>query len=351
MATKYEIEKKETENNLLKAEKELDKVALDKKSFQQQMLLIVLVLIMGVVVFVIYSLNQKKKTNKILNIQNEEILIKNTIIEEKNRDITDSINYAKRIQSAILPKMELLQKDFESFIYYRPKDIVSGDFYWIKEVGEKIYFSVVDCTGHGVPGAFMSIIGYNSLNRIIDDFNITETGLILDKLNDLVIESIGNQSKEVLTIRDGMDISICCIDKGSNTLEYSGAHNSMYLLRNKKNIIGEIEPVLADENIVFYEVKADKMAIGGSVNKNKYKTHRIKLEKKDAIYLFSDGFADQFGGEKGKKFMCKNFRKMIMNIQNMDFDNQLSFIDKTMVDWKGELEQLDDICVMGVEFS
>ena len=160
MATKYETEKKETENNLLKTEQALDKAEIEKKSTQQHMLMLGLGLALIIVVYVAYSLNQKKKTNKILNNQK-------TIIEEKNKDITDSINYAKKIQNAILPPVSILQNNFESFIYYKPKDIVSGDFYWLKEVGNKIYFSVVDCTGHGVHGAFMSIIGYNSLNKII----------------------------------------------------------------------------------------------------------------------------------------------------------------------------------------
>ena len=176
MQTKYDTEKKETENNLLKTKQALDKAALDKKSTQQYLLLLGLGFTLIIVVYVAYSLNQKKKINKVLNTQNE-------IIAEKNKDITDSINYAKRIQGAILPEENLLLKHYESFIYYQPKDIVSGDFYWIKEIGNKLYFSVVDCTGHGVPGAFMSIIGFNALNRIVEDLQLSETGLILYKLN------------------------------------------------------------------------------------------------------------------------------------------------------------------------
>lgn len=351
MQTKYDTEKKEAENSLLLAEKELDKAELDKKSTQQKMLLLSLFLALVIVVYIAYSLNQKKKTNKLLNAQNEEISTKNDIIEEKNKDITDSINYAQRIQNAILPVDDLLQKHYESFIYYQPKDIVSGDFYWIKEVDDKIYFSVVDCTGHGVPGAFMSIIGSNSLNRIIDDFKITETGLILDKLNELVLEAIGNKSCDEIDIRDGMDLSLCCIDKSTNKLEYSGAHNSLYLLRSLRNTIKEVEPILEDDNIGFYEVKADKMAIGGNINNNKYHTHLIQLEKNDAIYLFSDGYADQFGGEKGKKFMYKRFKKMFMDIQAQPMHKQLSYIDNTLIDWKGDLDQLDDICIMGVKIN
>lgn len=342
MQTKYDSEKKEAENSLLLAKQEVDKVELDKKNSQQKMLGIGLGLALLVVIYVMYSLNQKKKTNKLLNVQNE-------IIEEKNKDITDSINYAQRIQNAILPEDGLLEKHFDSFVYYRPKDIVSGDFYWIKEVGDKIYFSVVDCTGHGVPGAFMSIIGHNSLNRIIDDFGIFKTGEILDKLNELVIDSVGAKNTEYMTIRDGMDLSICCIDKKNNTVEYSGAQNNLYLLRNNKELINGVESNINENDINLFEFKADKMAVGGAKNDKKYITHSISLEKKDTIYLFSDGYPDQFGGPKGRKFMYKQFKKMFLDVQNLPMDKQLSHIDNTMVDWMGNREQLDDICVMGVK--
>lgn len=350
MQTKYDTEKKETENNLLKAEKELDKVALDKKASQQRMLLVVLLLVVLVVVYIAYSLNQKKKINKLLNTQNEEISHKNEIIQEKNKDITDSINYAQRIQNAILPPNSLLETHFQSFIYYRPKDIVSGDFYWIKEVGDKLYFAVVDCTGHGVPGAFMSIIGYNSLNRIVEDFKITETGLILDKLDELVLKAIINQSKDEddIAIRDGMDISICCIDKSTNKMQFSGAQNPLYLIRDVKNKIDELETVLDSDHHLFYEIKADKMAIGGEPNKNKYKTFSIQLEPTDSLYLFSDGYADQFGGPKGKKFMYKQFKQMIFSMQNQSLGKQFQHIDKELLDWKGKLDQIDDICLIGL---
>ena len=348
MQTKYDTEKKEAENSLLLAEKELDRAELDKKSAQQKMLMLGLFLALVIVAYVAYSLIQKKKTNKLLNAQNEEISNKNEIIEEKNKDITDSINYAQRIQNAILPVDGFLAKHFESFIYYRPKDIVSGDFYWIKEVNDRIYFSVVDCTGHGVPGAFMSIIGHNSLNRIIDDFNLVHTGEILDKMNELVTTAVGNKSTEEISIRDGMDMSICSIDKKTNILEYSGAQNSLYLLRSNENILEGKEPVFENDSINFYELKADKMAIGGGVNNTSYKTHSIELKKEDTIYLFSDGYADQFGGPKGKKFMYKRFKKMLLDIQDKSMDDQLTHIDNRMKEWVGDMDQLDDICMMGV---
>ncbi len=341
----YNTEKKQQEIDLLNTEKELRNVEIDKKNLQQNFLVIGLVIALLMIVYVFYNLSQKKKTNALLNDQNK-------IIEEKNRDITDSINYAERIQQATLPDDGLLQKHFKSFIYFQPKDIVSGDFYWIKEVGDKIYFSVVDCTGHGVPGAFMSMIGYNSLNRIVEDFKITDTGKILDKLNELVVEAIGGKSKtDNMNIRDGMDISICCIDKTSNRLTYSGANNSLYLLRKSEDLIDNKEVLFDEDSIKFYEFKADKMAIGGDKNKINYETQAVELKREDAIYLFTDGYADQFGGVKGKKFMYKKFKQLLLTVQDKEMDKQMNFLDKTLLDWKGDIEQLDDICILGVKIS
>ena len=341
MQTKYDTEKKETENNLLKTKQALDKAALDKKATQQYILSIGLGFALIIVVYVAYSLNQKKKINKVLNTQNE-------IIAEKNKDITDSINYAKRIQGAILPEENLLLEHYESFIYYQPKDIVSGDFYWIKEIGNKLYFSVVDCTGHGVPGAFMSIIGFNALNRIVEDLQLIETGLILDKLNELVVHSIRHQDKHGSSIRDRMDISICCIDKENETLEFSGANNPLYILRST-SISAENFPISLTENDYnLIEIKANKMAIGGVENTKNYQTHLIHLHKGDTIYLFSDGYADQFGGPKSKKFMYKKFKELIASIQEYSMDEQKNVLHKTISDWRGNLDQIDDICVMGV---
>jgi serine phosphatase RsbU (regulator of sigma subunit) len=351
MQTKYETEKKETENNLLKAESKLNKTEIEKKSFQRNMLIIGLLVALLAVIYIAYSLNQKKKTNALLFTQNEEIVAKNSIIAEKNKDITDSINYAQRIQDAILPDKELVQNYFDSFIYYAPKDIVSGDFYWIKKNDNKLYFAVVDCTGHGVPGAFMSIIGYNSLNRIIDDFKLTNTGEILDGLNKLVIEALGKTEEKEFNIRDGMDMSFCSIDLNTNVLECSGANNSLYLVKNKRTKLDGHEALMNDEDSNFYEIKADKMAIGGGENIEKYKTHTIQLDKGDSIFLFSDGYPDQFGGPKGKKFMYKRFKKMLYSVHSKDANKQEEVVVSTLKEWMEGHSQLDDICVMGLNIN
>lgn len=349
MQTKYNVEKKETENELLKTQNQLGKVELERKSTQQFYLIISLILAGIIGVYIMYSLAQKKKTNKILNQKNEQISTKNKIIEEKNKDITDSLNYAKRIQNAILPEENLLLKHFDSFVYYLPKDIVSGDFFWIKEAGNKLYFSVVDCTGHGVPGAFMSIIGFNSLNRIVEDLQLSETGSILDKLNELVIHSIRKQDKDGSSVRDGMDLSFCCIDLESNMLQFSGANNPLYVLRTVSNDSHNLPISMTENGYNLLEIKADKMAIGGAENSKKYQTHQVQLQQGDVIYLFSDGYADQFGGPKGKKFMYRRFKELILAIQEHPMSKQKEIFDTTMLNWKGDLDQIDDICVLGVK--
>lgn len=259
------------------------------------------------------------------------------------------MNYAKRIQNAILPEENLLFKHFDSFVYYLPKDIVSGDFFWIKEVDKKLYFSVVDCTGHGVPGAFMSIIGFNSLNRIVEDLQLSETGLILDKLNELVIHAIRKQNKDGSLVRDGMDLSFCCIDLESNVLEFSGANNPLYILRTIANDSDDLPISMTENGYNLLEIKADKMAIGGAENSKKYQTHQVQLQQGDAIYLFSDGYADQFGGPKGKKFMYRCFKELIISMQEHSISKQKEILDVTMLNWKGDLDQIDDICVLGVK--
>tara|TARA_B100000809_G_scaffold266595_1_gene330123 strand:+ start:2112 stop:4220 length:2109 start_codon:yes stop_codon:yes gene_type:complete len=350
MQTKYDTEKKEAHNLLLIIESELDKAKIEKKNTQQNLLLIVLILILFVVAYVIYSLQQKKKTNKLLLIKNDEISNQKEIIEEKNKDITDSINYAQRIQDAILPDLTVINKAYKTFVYYKPKDVIGGDFYWVKELGDKMFFAVVDCTGHGVPGALMSMVGYNSLNKIVEDLKIVDPAKILDELNKLVNFSFNkdNTIASNFVIKDGMDISICVIDRLTNKLEYAGAYNSLYLYRNKEHVIESIEPQMSNEISVFYETKSDKMKVGGGNNKKGYTSHSVQLLKNDTIYLFTDGYVDQFGGAKGKKFMYKPFKRMLLSIQSNSMEEQQKHIGTTFNQWKGDYTQLDDVCVMGV---
>ena len=261
-----------------------------------------------------------------------ELLQQKEIIEEKNKSITDSIIYAKRIQDATLPDLALIRSYLEqSFVLFKPKDIVSGDFYWIEKVGNTILFAVVDCTGHGVPGAFLSLIGHNALNQIVNELKIIEPGKILDELNRKVHKTLQN-SLEKNSIKDGMDMAICSLNLDTNILSFAGAYNPLYMIR--------------DSNITV--VKGDKMAIGSTIaEKAQFKTEEIQLKEGDAIYLFSDGYADQFGGPKGKKFKYSKFRDLLVSISEKDVDEQHEILVETMKIWQGELEQIDDLCVIG----
>lgn len=265
--------------------------------------------------------------------QKEEIERQRVKLEHLYNEVTDSIKYAKRIQEAILPLETDVKKQLpDSFVLYKPKDIVSGDFYWMEKVGKKVFFAAVDCTGHGVPGAFMSIVGYNLLKQIVKEEN--NPGEILNKLSKGVKDTL-HQGVEEGTSKDGMDIALCSYDSETYELQFAGAYNPLYLVRDGKLI----------------EIKADKFPIGGALEDSdyrKYTSHNIQLKKDDTIYIFSDGYADQFGGTKGKKFMVKQFRQLILDIQNKSMEEQKRFLNDTIENWRGAHEQVDDILVIGV---
>lgn len=263
-----------------------------------------------------------------------EVVKQKEIIEEKNKHITDSIVYAKRIQQAILPPEEIFASYLQnSFVLYKPKDIVSGDFYWIERKENKILFAVVDCTGHGVPGAFMSIIGFNGLNQVVNEYNITNPAEILNQLNKIITNTL-RQREEESKIRDGMDISICCIDLDKNKMEFAGANNPIFIVRNN-NVI---------------EVTADKHPIGNFIGENEFRftNNVLDLFPNDRIYLSSDGYADQFGGPRGKKLKYTQFRDLLLANHNKPMHEQKVSLDKMFEVWRGELEQIDDVCVIGV---
>lgn len=267
--------------------------------------------------------------------QKEEIEHQNKKISELYEEVTDSIKYAKGLQEAILPPKELVENIMpDSFILYKPKDIVSGDFYWIEQKDDKIYFAAVDCTGHGVPGAFMSIVGYNALNEALRKYDTPAE--ILNDLNHGISKTLHNNAMGSTT-KDGMDLALCCYDKGRKKLQYAGAYNPLYLIRNKE----------------LTQIKADKFAIGTYFEdeSKKYTNHTLQLQKEDLIYIFSDGYADQFGGVKGKKFMYKRFRDLLLSLTEKDMLTQKSFLNNTIEKWKGSLEQVDDILILGVHVT
>ncbi|MBW8049719.1 MAG: SpoIIE family protein phosphatase [Cytophagales bacterium] len=274
--------------------------------------------------------------------QKEEIEKQKNLLEEKNRNIIDSINYAKLIQEAIFPSVSYMKHLLpESFIYYKPRDIVSGDFYWITEtVASSVIIAAVDCTGHGVPGAFMSIIGQDQLNQTVKEKWIIVPSEILDEMNKGVRDQLGGvlpptQSElKDSSVKDGMDMALCSIDLHKRELQFAGAYNSLYMIRNN----------------TLKVINGDRFPIGIFPGKSskKFTNHEIKLQKGDTLYIFSDGYADQFGGPKGKKFMRKRFMQIFLDIQHLSMEDQQKSIDKTFEQWKGNEEQVDDILVIGI---
>ncbi len=257
-------------------------------------------------------------------------------ISIQKQEIIDSIIYAKRIQTAILPSKKVIDKILpEYFILYKPRDIVSGDFYWVKKKEDKIIIVVADCTGHGVPGAFMSIIGVSFINEIVNVNNIIQPNEILDNLKERIINSLQQSSRDD-SIRDGMDMSVCVIDYENNILNYAGANNPIYIVR--------------DDELI--EVSPDKMPVSIYKNINKpFTNHKIKLTTGDLIYMFTDGYADQFGGEKAKKFKYRQFKQLFLKIKDTSMFEQKIALDKTFERWSGNLEQVDDILVIGVRYN
>jgi len=267
-----------------------------------------------------------REKNRILSEQND-------IIEANNREIKASIRAAKRIQDALLPSEVTLSKFVEDyFILFKPRDIVSGDFYWVRQLDHKLIVVAADCTGHGVPGAFMSLLGMSYLNDIIGKEGVTEAGQILNYLRQYVIDSL-HQRMEGET-KEGMDMALCTIDLNLNELQFAGANNSLYHIRNNE----------------FMEVKADRMPVAIYAELNDFQTHKLSIQKGDCFYMFSDGFADQFGGPKNKKYKYKPFQDLLLEIHKSPMPEQKQLLDDTFETWKGDNFQVDDIVVIGIKY-
>lgn len=324
-----EKEKLITEQELTIKQKQLEQTKTKSKITSLFFVLIVCLLL---IIFVSIIFYRARKLNREINAQKAEIELQKVIVEEKNKEITSSITYAKRIQNAILPAQSLLDKLLpNNFIFYLPKDIVAGDFYWIQQINGTILFAVADCTGHGVPGSLVSVVCHNALNRAVGEFKLTEPAKILDAVSEMVIDTFAKSETEV---KDGMDIALCCIKQENENweLEYAGANNSLYLIRNKELI----------------EVKADKQPVGKFTKKQPFTNHNIKLEKNDFICLFSDGYADQFGGPKGKKFMYRSFKSLLVENSQLPLTEQKNKLESSFFKWKNTHDQVDDVCVLGI---
>ncbi|MGZ3931054.1 MAG: SpoIIE family protein phosphatase, partial [Bacteroidia bacterium] len=351
----YEFKEKEFQ---LRSEKEKQKLLFDiekgKQKTQRIYFVVILVLFAGGLAAVAVGYRRKSKDHSIILGQKEEIEKQKHIVDEKNKEVFDSISYAKRLQKAILPPHSLV-KDYlpGSFILYKPKDIVAGDFYWMHvnselraESSEKkpqhnelrtttaqlILIAAADCTGHGVPGAMVSIVCSNALNRAVNEFGLTDPGSILDKTRELVIETFEKSEEKV---KDGMDISLCSIlrapDSNQFTIQWAGANN----------------PLLYLQNNVLHELKANKQPIGIVEKPTAFTTHTLQLNSGDCVYLFTDGYLDQFGGPNGKKYKHKPFVSLIDRLCRQPMGEQEQVLSAELAGWKGNIDQVDDILVIG----
>lgn len=337
----------ETANKSLEADKKQLEFQAEKEKQIRKMAVGIGVLMVLVALMVLYGLissrkkNQKlaeskrqiEKINADLELTNAEVLKQKDIIEQKNQSITDSIQYARRIQTAVLPPISFLTDwGIENFILYKPKDIVSGDFYWgVKKAG-RIIVAAGDCTGHGVPGAFMSMLGHAFLDEIINTREIENAATVLNILRDEIINTL-KQKGTTGEARDGMDISLIIFDPEAGKLDYAGANNPLFIIRDGK----------------LLKYQADRMPIGiHFISFTPFTNRNIEIKKGDYIYLFSDGFADQFGGPKGKKFMYKPFRDLLLRNHGKPMELQKEILDNTFEKWKGDREQVDDVMVIGM---
>lgn len=363
----YAIEKiksiNEIENKLKLSEKEKiiaeQNLSLEKEKVAHEssktnsLLLFGGLVVLGIAVFFLIFHNHKtKKLVALIQTQKKEVELQKEIIEVKNKEVTDSIVYARYIQGSMLPSdkaMRDLAKD--SFVFYKPKDIVAGDFYWTETVNGNKYLAVCDCTGHGVPGAMVSIVACNALNRAVKEFNIISPEKIFDKVNVLMQETF---SKSDYSIRDGMDGVLCYIDEKTKKMHIAAANNPVWIIRNQlKDSRFEIEQLPTHfsnfNNKTLIEIKPDKIPIGKfNEQTSSFNLKSFDLQTSDMIYFFTDGYADQFGGEKGKKFKYKKLQELLIGISDKDLSEQKNILDKTIANWQGKLDQIDDILIVGV---
>jgi serine phosphatase RsbU (regulator of sigma subunit)/tetratricopeptide (TPR) repeat protein len=311
---------------LVEAQLATQQAQLEKEKTQRYALYggVGLLLFFGGFMYNRFRITEKQKN--IIEEQKNKVELQRSQLGVKNQEILDSIIYAKRIQSAILPPNRIVKEYLkDSFIIYKPKDVVAGDFYWIAHREETVLFAAADCTGHGVPGAMVSVVCNNALNRAVREYGLRVPGEILDKAREIVVREFEKSDEDV---QDGMDIALCSIE--GNVLNYSGANIPLLLFRNRELSV----------------IRPDKQPIGKYIDPRPYTTHHFELEKGDTLYILSDGYVDQFGGPNGKKFKTKAFRELLVSIQDRTMEEQKEIVDSTYQNWIGDLEQVDDVCVI-----
>jgi serine phosphatase RsbU (regulator of sigma subunit)/tetratricopeptide (TPR) repeat protein len=346
--------KMEEQKRVIAAELKAKDAQLEKEALGRYALFggLAIVVVFALFLFKRFKIEQQQKEQ--IAQKKAEVEHQKHLVEEKNQEIMDSITYAKRIQEAILPSRYSLTESLKNgFVLFKPKDIVSGDFYWLEKVGGSTFFAAADCTGHGVPGAMVSVVCSNALSKALLEENITEPGKLLDRARELVVERFAKSNEDV---KDGMDISLVALQQVNSAraesesdynlrshaqthtvLHWAGANNPLWII--KKNPEGVTELV---------EVKPNKQPIGKVDNPESFTTHTIELHEDDTIYIFTDGYQDQFGGEKGKKFKAAQLKDLLLSIQDKTMDEQKEFLDKAFENWRGNLEQIDDVCIIGV---
>lgn len=315
-------------------------------------LLSLLLVLLCLAVVLLRLLNREKRSH-----QNAKVALENKLqdqrlaLRQKEQELTDSIRYALRIQLSIIPTAERFSSLLpQSAVFYKPKDIVSGDFYWVEECGDEVLFAAVDCTGHGVPGAMMSVVGLKSLNQAVQDKGLSTPGDILRYL-DVAVNDTLRQSSDANAVKDGMDLALCAINFRNLTLQYAGAFNGVCIIR--RNIASNYTPegsreVLYGEHLL--EIRPDKLPIGSNTDgvADNFTNHRFRLQKHDLVYVFTDGYADQFGGPKGKKFKYHQLKDLLVSLAERPVEEHREILEQTFLHWQGSQEQVDDVLVIGV---
>ncbi len=364
---------------------------IQKQKLINYFVIVLSVILLFFVLFILYHYLNKRKANRILEVknthirqQNEEILsqrdeiesqrdeiqaqrdtvtVQKNEIERVHKELRDSIFYAQRIQNALLPDKTIIQEKFSDyFVFFKPKDIVSGDFFWwsFVKVDNITIVTVSDCTGHGIPGGFMSMLGISLLREIVTKEYITHPGVILRKMRKEIIKSLKqnlDNEKNLSRMKDGMDMALISINHDTNELQFAGANNPLYIVKSGKLKVESSNAIKVFDNSnlaiqnskLLYEVKPDKMPIAIYERMDKFTTHKIPLEKGDQLYMFSDGFADQFGGPNSKKFKYKPFKQLLIDNCQLPMSEQKTALEKLFTEWKGNLEQVDDVTVLGIK--